>query len=174
MTPVLIVPGIGSSGPAHWQSLWEVSEPTFRRVEMPSWDQPELQGWLTALASAIQDVGGLPLVIAHSLGCLAVAHHAARGGRVRAALLVAPPDPDAPAFPEAARSFAPLPLARLPFRTRVVASRNDPYSCMDFAKRCARAWGSELVDVGLAGHINAESGLSEWPAGRALLADLLG
>lgn len=174
MTSVLIVPGIGGSGPAHWQSLWEASEPSFQRVEMPSWDRPDLEGWLTALSSAVGAAGGEPVVVAHSLGCLAVAHHAARGGPARAALLVAPPDPECPMFPDAARSFAPLPLARLPFRTRVVASRNDPYSRLEFAERCARAWGSELVDVGQAGHINAESGLSAWPAGRALLADLLG
>lgn len=174
MAPLLIVPGIGSSGPTHWQSLWEAGEPAFRRVEMPSWDRPEREGWLGALAAAVQAVAGPPVVVAHSLGCLAVAHYAARGGQVRAALLVAPPDPDAPAFPEAARSFAPVPLVRLPFRTRVVASRNDPYSRMEFAQRCARAWGSELVDVGLVGHVNAESELGEWPAGRVLLDDLLG
>lgn len=174
MTPVLIVPGIGSSGPEHWQSRWEATEPSFRRVEMPSWNEPQLEGWLSSLAAAVDEAASPPVIVAHSLGCLAVAHHAARGGGARAALLVAPPDPAGPAFPAAARSFAPVPLVPLPFRTRVVASRNDPYGCMDFARRCAAAWGSELVDVGRAGHINVESHLGAWPAGRALLADLLG
>lgn len=173
MVPVLIVPGIGGSGPEHWQSRWEASEPAFRRVQMPRWDRPELEGWLAALSLAIDAAGAPPVIVAHSLGCLAFAHHAARGGRARAALLVALPDPDGPCYPTAAHGFAPLPLVRLPLRTRVVASQNDPFGGMAFARRCARAWGSELVDVGPAGHINADSNLGEWSAGRALLADLL-
>ncbi len=173
MSRVLIVPGIGSSGPEHWQSFWEAAEPSFVRVQMPSWDQPELEGWLGALAAAVDAAGGAPVLVAHSLGCLAVAHHAARSRLVRAALLVAPPDPDGPVFPSAARSFAPVPMAPMPFPTRVVASRNDPYSTLSFAQRCAKAWGSELVDVGRAGHINAESELGAWAAGRELLGDLL-
>jgi predicted alpha/beta hydrolase family esterase len=62
----------------------------------------------------------------------------------------------------------------LPFRSRVVASHDDPYGSFAFAQACARAWGSELADVGNAGHINAASGLGDWTAGRLLLASLLG
>ncbi|RYZ06442.1 MAG: serine hydrolase family protein [Myxococcales bacterium] len=173
MTPTLIVPGIGSSGPAHWQTLWEASDTAFRRVEMPSWERPELEGWLASLQAAVDAASGEPIIVAHSLGCLAVAHYASRGGRARAALLVAPPDPDSAIFPTEARSFAPVPLVRLPFRTRLVASRNDPYSTLGFARSCARSWGSDFVDVGPVGHINAGSGLGAWPEGRALLDDLL-
>jgi uncharacterized protein len=167
MVPVLIVPGFGGSGPEHWQSRWEQNEPSFR------WDRPELESWLKALSDATAAAGAPPVLVAHSLGCLAVAHYAERGGRARAALLVAPPDPDAPSFPAAARGFVPLPRVRLPFATRVVASQNDPYGGMPFVRRCANAWGSELVDAGRAGHINADSDLGDWPEGRALLADLL-
>lgn len=174
MKPVLIVPGIGSSGPEHWQTRWEIAEPSFSRVQMPSWDEPELEGWLSALGAAVRAVGAPPVLVAHSLGCLAVAHFAARGGLVEAALLVAPPDPDGSAYPPQARSFGPAPLLRMPFRTRVVASQNDRYGELGFARRCASAWGSELTELGPVGHINAESGLGDWPAGRALLAGLLG
>lgn len=174
MTPVLILPGLGGSGPTHWQSRWEAAEPTFRRAHMPSWDEPELEGWLAALTAAVGETAAPPVIVAHSLGCLAVAHYAARGGSARAALLVAPADPDGPIFPGVARSFAPAPLARLPFRTRIVASRNDPYAAMDFARRCASSWGSDLIDVGARGHINAQSELGDWSEGKVLLADLLG
>jgi predicted alpha/beta hydrolase family esterase len=173
MAPVLIVPGIGGSGPEHWQSRWEAREPAFRRVQMPSWDRPELTGWLEALSAAVDSAGAPPVVVAHSLGCLAFAHFIARGGRARAALLVAPPDPDGPCYPAAAHGFGPAPRVRLPLPSRVVASRNDPYGGMVFARSCARAWESELVDVGEVGHINADSHLGDWPSGRALLADLL-
>lgn len=141
---------------------------------MPSWDEPELESWLATLDAAVRAAGERPVVAAHSLGCLALAHYAARGGKLAAALLVAPPDPEGPAFPVQARSFAPLALVRLPFRSRVVASQDDPYAELGFARGCAKAWGSEFVDVGLRGHINADSRLGDWPEGRELLADLLG
>ena len=37
----------------------------------------------------------------------------------------------------------------------------------------AIAWGSRFVDLGEAGHINAETGLGDWPAGHAVLAELM-
>jgi predicted alpha/beta hydrolase family esterase len=33
MTTALMVPGLWSSGPEHWQTLWERHEPRFRRVQ---------------------------------------------------------------------------------------------------------------------------------------------
>lgn len=174
MTPVLILPGLGDSGPLHWQSRWEVLHPSYRRVQMPDWDHPKLEAWLSALDATVQSCATAPVIVAHSLGCLAVAHWAARGGRVHAALLVAVPDPTGPEFPAVARSFGPVPLAPLAFPSRLVASRTDPYANFDFASRCAEAWGSALTDAGDVGHINAESGLGDWPAGQALLMGLLG
>jgi uncharacterized protein len=29
---VLVLPGIGSSGPHHWQTLWQAENPHFERV----------------------------------------------------------------------------------------------------------------------------------------------
>lgn len=173
MTPVLIMPGIGGSGPLHWQSRWQALEPSYQRVQVPDWDRPDLVAWQASLNTAVEAAGLAPVIVAHSLGCLAVAHWAAKGGQARAALLVAPPDPAGPEFPAVARSFAPVPLLPLGFPTRVVASRNDPYAGLEFAQRCAAAWGSAFTDVGLAGHINADSGLGDWNDGRRLLADLL-
>ena len=54
------------------------------------------------------------------------------------------------------------------FRSLVVASRNDSFGSLAHARDCATAWGSELVDIGQAGHINAESGHGEWHEGYAL------
>lgn len=173
MTPVLIMPGIGGSGPLHWQSRWEASEPAYRRVHVPDWDHPELPAWLAALDAAVKAVAPAPVIVAHSLGCLAVAHWVAGGGQARAALLVAPPDPASPQFPAVARSFAPVPTGRFGFPARVVASRNDPYGSVAFAQCCADTWGAAFSDVGNAGHINADSGLGDWTAGRQLLTDLL-
>jgi predicted alpha/beta hydrolase family esterase len=174
MTPVLILPGIGGSGPEHWQTRWQALEPQLRRVEMPDWDRPELEAWLEALGAAVKTAPAEPVIVAHSLGCLTLAHFAARGGRVHAALLVAVPEPGGPEWPEAAQSFAAVPLTPMAFPTLVVASRNDPYGSFEYATKCARAWGSALHDAGNAGHINADSGLGDWPAGRALLRRLCG
>jgi len=140
---------------------------------MPDWDRPELESWISTLDIAVNSTAQAPVIVAHSLGCLAVAHWAARGGRARAALLVAVPDPNSPSFPAVALSFAPVPLSALGFPSRVVASHDDPYCGFAFAERCAKAWGSAFTDVGHAGHINAESKLGAWPAGRELLGQLL-
>ena len=40
------------------------------------------------------------------------------------------------------------------------------------ARDLARAWGSDLVDMGLAGHINVASGFGPWPYGKELRDDL--
>lgn len=180
MTPaeVLILPGINDSGPTHWQSLWQQAIPTARRVTQDDWDNPVCADWVAALHRAVDAVAGSVVLVAHSLGCLQVVHAAATGSpgfvrAVRGALLVAPPDPDGPSFPDIAVGFRPLPLAPLPFASVLVASRTDPYSSFEFSQRMAAAWGSELVDLGPCGHVNAASGLGAWPAGRARLDRLM-
>ena len=50
---------------------------------------------------------------------------------------------------------------------------SDPYADIDHARRCARAWGSRIVEAGNVGHINASSSLGDWAQGRALLQELL-
>ena len=67
-----------------------------------------------------------------------------------------------------------MPLERLPFPSIVVASTDDRYIDVATARRYAEGWGSRFVDVGPLGHINSDSGLGMWPAGRALLEQLRG
>lgn len=172
--PVLVVPGIGGSGPRHWQTLWEQQYAQWRRVSQRDWDHPECGEWVAALDAAIAAVPRPPVFVAHSLGCLVVAHWASRSSNiVRAAFLVALPDPDGPKFPAAAQGFNPVPLTRFSFPSLVVASTDDPFGSVDHARRCASAWGSEFVEIGLAGHINVESGHGEWPDGIEMLERLL-
>jgi uncharacterized protein len=111
------------------------------------------------------------VLVVHSLACALVAHWAAGDSRrrVRCALLVAPADPEASTFPPGPTGFAPMPAQRLPFRSVVAASTNDPYVSLDRAQAFANAWGSALVNLGRAGHINSASGLGNWPEGLALL-----
>ncbi len=171
-----MIPGIAGSGAEHWQTRWERRYPGHARVEQRDWDRPELDEWLRSLAKAIDAADAPPVLAAHSLGCVLVAHAVRKAPalRVRAALLVAPADVDTlAATMPVIGSFVPIPLAPLPFPTTVVAGRDDPYVAFERARRFAEAWGSAFVDAGEVGHINAASGLGDWDAGRGHLEALL-
>ena len=173
-TRFFIVPGLGSSGPEHWQTYFERQNPDFTRIEQREWDAPDRTEWVETLERALagEDLSQVVL-IAHSLGCPMVAHWAATyGHRIKGALLVAPADVEAPQFASfPTTGFGPLPLQRLPFPSKVVTSTTDQWVSEERARQFAEAWGSELVVVGDAGHLNAASGHGDWPAGLALLEE---
>lgn len=179
MSPtILICPGLGNSGPQHWQSLWQARRPMARRLEHADWNTPVLADWCDALEAAVVAAPGPVVLVAHSLACSLVAHWAGSAGAgtsaVLGALLVAPADVESPErTPPEVHTFAPIPRAPLPFPTILVASRNDPYMAFDKAQDLAWCWGADCVDVGEAGHINAAAGYGEWPEGELLLDDLL-
>ncbi len=183
---ILTVPGLGNSGPGHWQSEWEARLPGCRRVDLGLWEDPHRNTWVNKLNLAIQRAEGPVVLAAHSLGCLAVAWWAeyeqpgspsrsgpADGGKVIGALLVAPPDVEDRPLDRRLTRFAPVPESALPFPSVLVASRNDPYLTMAQARSLSRRWGARLADAGEAGHINAASGLGDWAFGRLLLNTLL-
>ena len=169
---VLILPGWQNSGPAHWQSRWEAVH-GYTRLEQHDWMQPLRGDWIARLEEALLARSEPALLVAHSLGCLLVAAWAGcsrNSHRVRAALLVAPGDAEQEALRPLLATWSPIPLARLPFKSILVGSRNDPF-CTDLrARQFARAWGSEYIDYGHTGHINAESNLGDWPAGHQMLS----
>jgi len=174
---ILIVPGLGNSGPGHWQSLFEAAYPHSVRVVQDDWLTVERQAWTGALDAAIAAAPTPPVLVAHSGGCLAVVawgSEPANRGRAAAALLVAPPDIETggPDIPGRA-SWLPLPQSPLPFPSFLVASRNDPYCSFERAAAFAQAWGSRLIDLGEAGHINLVSGFGPWPKGQELLEQLI-
>ena len=173
---VLLVPGLHNSGAGHWQTLWEQADPaTFTRVVQREWDAPACADCVEAIEQAVVRAGASVVLAAHSLGCIAIAHWAmGRHSPVRGALLVAPPDPERPDFPTGATGFAPVPKRPLGFPSILVASTNDPYGSFAHAEACAAGWGSRLVNLGPAGHINTASGLGPWPDGLALLKQLTG
>ncbi|HRE18436.1 MAG TPA: alpha/beta hydrolase [Rhodocyclaceae bacterium] len=172
--PVLVFPGYGNSGPSHWQSLWEAAYPNFHRVAQRDWEHPVCAEWVSTLETAVRDAGPEAIIVAHSLACLAVAHWATgHHTPIRAALLVAPPDPKGREFPAQAIGFGPVPTPRFAFPSTVVASSDDPYGSTAHAAALASAWGSRFVDIGPHGHINADSKLGDWPQGFALLQPYL-
>jgi hypothetical protein len=174
---VLIIPGLGDSGPKHWQSLWEASHLEYQRVRQTDWERPRCSDWVSNLDAAISAAAQPVVLVAHSMGCIAVIHWAAttdtHDKRVAAALLVSPPDVEAETIPVGPTGFVPCPLIRLPFKSIVVASTNDPFATLERAKAFAGAWDSELVILESAGHINAASGHGPWPEGKRLLERLM-
>lgn len=170
MTDIIILPGIGGSGESHWQTHWEKTYPRVRRFQPSDWDQPTLEDWIAALEREVSLSAAPPLLVAHSLACLLVAHWQRRSALpVAGALLVAVPDPSCGAFPRQARDFADPPAGALRMPSLIIASSDDPYGTTDYARERAAAWGSGLVDIGAAGHINGQSGLGDWPQGWNLL-----
>lgn len=173
--PVLVLPGFGNSGPGHWQTLWEERHPAWRRVDLGQWAAPDCQDWVRTLDVAVQGCEAPPILVAHSLACLLVAHWAWQSrAPIKGAFLVAIPEPASPSFPATAKGFVPVPMQRLTFPSLVVASTNDSFGSIGHARACATAWGSRFVDVGEAGHINADSGLGDWPEGYALFEGFVG
>lgn len=167
----ITLPGIGGSNPDHWQSLWEAEELAFRRFAPESWDAPELKDWMAALDAVVSLSTSPPMLVAHSLSCLLVAHWAAHTDRVVAgAFLVSVPDPAGPHFPAKASSFHHVPEETLHFPTLILASSDDPYGDTAYARRRAGQWGATLIELGPLGHINSASGLGAWVQGRQLLS----
>ena len=170
----LIVPGWQGSSDDHWQTHWQNSLPNSARVEQADWLTPRHEDWIAALAEAIAADSTPVILIAHSLGCITVAHWAQRApqsllNQVRGALLVAPADVERPACAPALRNFAPIPDQTLPFASQVVSSDNDPAVSAPRAMELALQWGAEIGIISGAGHINVKSGHHRWEQGFAYL-----
>jgi predicted alpha/beta hydrolase family esterase len=171
---ILTIPGLGGSGPAHWQTLWEKSRPDTSRVDLGMWDRPHRNAWVTKIDQAVSAARAPVILVAHSLGCVALAWWASLspqpyGWPVAGALLVAPADVDRSDVAAELAPFAPTPRQPLPFPSIVVASSDDPWIEIDRAHSLAVEWGSHFVDYGAQGHLNAASGLGRWPEGLELL-----
>jgi predicted alpha/beta hydrolase family esterase len=174
----LTVPGLGGSGPDHWQSVWERERRDCRRIELGCWDSPQRNLWIGRIDEAVRREQGPVVLVAHSLGCLAVAWWAGLLGQyvtgpVVGALLVAPPDVDRESAADALRRFAPTPRTPLPFPAILMASSDDPYCGLARAEEMAAAWLADFVAIDDCGHVNAASRLGAWQEGQAWLDRLL-
>jgi uncharacterized protein len=172
---VLVLPGWQNSGPAHWQSRWEALH-GYQRVEQHDWDRPLRGDWMACLEEAVLAAERPVVLVAHSLGCqLAAAWggHSRHAARVQGALLVAPPDTGREDMPPQLATWRVVPAARLPFAATVLYSDDDPFCSPARSREMAIAWGASAHGLGRLGHINAESGLGDWPAGMAWLLQVV-
>jgi len=181
---VLIVPGLRDAVAQHWQTLLEARLRAAGRVvaAVPPMGREDLAcaTKVAAIERAAQALPGPLVIVAHSAGCIMVAHWARQTKRaVAGALLAAPPDFDTPmpqGYPTLAAlqdgGWLPVPRERLGFRSIVAASRNDPLGRFERVAGLARAWGSRLDDLGNVGHLNPASGFGPWPQAEPYIAEL--
>ncbi|MDE2401053.1 MAG: alpha/beta hydrolase [Burkholderiales bacterium] len=186
MTRYLILPGWNDSGPDHWQTRWahlHGDQAHFTRVEQDDWHWPKRGDWMMRLDETLLADATLlhtpAVLVAHSLGCHLVAAWAAHSqhtARVRAALLVAPPDLDGESFaagvPPQLHGWRGVLRQRLPFAAVLLASRNDPHASKARSLQLASDWGAVFEDLGEVGHVNAASGHGDWPQGWARLRQI--
>ncbi|GAA4211717.1 alpha/beta hydrolase [Pedobacter jeongneungensis] len=174
MTHYFIVPGLGNSGPDHWQTHFEKSGDHFIRINQKDWDAPANHDWIENIESALNGYNlDEVILIGHSLGCTAIANWAKQyQKKIKGALLVAPSDLEAPVYTFPTVGFDHVPLDQINFKTIVVASTNDEWVTLERAEFFAEHWGSEFINIGVAGHINADAGFGEWPEGLEILKKL--
>ena len=171
----LTLPGWKGSDPAHWQSRWEALH-GYQRVAQHDWRRPLRGDWAARLDEVIADAPRPVVLVAHSLGCVLTAwwaSHSRLTHKVQGALLVAPADVEQEPLCAQLHGWSPILRQALPFRCAVLASSNDPYCSLQRAHAFAQDWGAEFQDLGPLGHINAETQLSDWPAGHSTLLRLM-
>lgn len=179
---VLIVPGLRDHVERHWQTLLAQQLPNARTVPPMGREDLDCMRRVQAIEHAIAALAGPVVIVAHSGGCIMVAHwarHTAHAQRVRGALLATPPDFERP-MPEGypalatlkAGGWLPVPRQRLPFRSLVATSENDPLAQREQVLALAQDWGSETLDLGPVGHLNPVSGYGEWPLALTLVQRL--
>lgn len=165
----VLVPGRFNSGEHHWQSIWERELPIWMRVVQRNWDDPDIHRLYGSLRRLIEQSSHRPVfLVGHSLGALASCCLAVeRPDLVAGVMLVAPAEP--------VKFYAEddVPVTALGVPSTLVASHTDPFMHFHRAEYWARVWGSELVDLGEAGHINVESGFGTWNFGLDVLRTLV-
>ncbi|MET0543981.1 MAG: alpha/beta hydrolase [Variovorax sp.] len=172
---IWLLPGWQNSGPDHWQSRWEAIHGD-HRVEQHDWNRPLRGDWQARLEEELLVATEPVTLVAHSLGCILVAAWAAHSrhtDRIRAALLVAPGDLERDDLRQMIPGWAPIARQPLPFPALLIAADDDPYCDQARSRAMAAHWGARFVDAGKGGHLNGESGLGDWPAGRRYLEELL-
>lgn len=181
---VLIVPGLRDEVTEHWQTLLAKRLPEARTVPPMGRENLDCSRRVAAIEQAVAEIVGPVLLVAHSGGCIMLAHWArttAHAARIQGALLACPPDFERPmpdGYPTLASiqdsGWLPVPRQQLPFPSLVATSQNDPLGELSRVLQLAQAWGSDTVDLGNVGHLNPASGYGPWPLAEQLIARLGG
>src|SRR3990167_58533 len=173
---IIIVPGYTNSGPGHWQSIIERKYQNIIRAEQEDWNNPVSEKWVEGLQRTIKSVSGNIVLVGHSCGVITIIQWAQKyqNMNVIGALLVAPADVDSEHAPKEIKVQSPIPTTKLLFKSIMVHSNNDEYLSKARALIFGEHWGSELIEIKNAGHINTASGFGEWKFGEKLIEKLSG
>ncbi|MFV0383996.1 RBBP9/YdeN family alpha/beta hydrolase [Paracoccus sp. (in: a-proteobacteria)] len=179
-TTILIVPGLRDHVDLHWQTLLEKRLPNVVSVPPMGREDLDCARRVAAIEAAARSVNGPMIAVAHSGGCIMLAHwlrHTTR--KLTGALLATPPDFESPMPKEypsidelEAGGWLPVPRERMPFPAIVAASRNDPLGSLARITALADDWGARLVDLGKVKHLNPASGFGDWPMADRLIAEI--
>lgn len=172
---VVMVPGLGNSGPDHWQTRWAKKLSTARRVEQADWESPQVDAWTEQLVDTVAQSERPVVLVGHSMGVATIVRAASRlaAHDVRGAFLVAYADVDHTEILACAPTFTPISRDPLPFPSVLIASRNDPWCAYETSDDLGHAWGSLIMDGGESGHFSVDDGFGPWPEGTFLFARFL-
>jgi uncharacterized protein len=172
MTHTVIVPGVGGSEHAHWQSWLQRQLMSCSRVEQQDWHLPVLETWVEQFQRTLTAIDAPIQIVAHSFGCLttlaALNQFPALQSKIKNVVLVAPANP---------RRFGPLGFAKnsphdywtqfcamkITQPTHLLISENDPWLSLNDATALAKAWKIRPNNLGAVGHINVASGFGPFP-----------
>ena len=175
MTKFYTIPGYGDSDSEHWQTYFEMKLDNCQRIVQDNWTEPILGDWLERIDESLNDENlSDTILITHSLGGITLAHWVKKYGKtIKGALIVAPPDLEHPYEDLGLESFTPIPKINLAFPSILVCSSNDNWMSLERANFFTNSWGSELIILKNAGHINGDSGYRNWDDGLEILNMLL-
>ncbi len=161
----IIVPGYQGSPEGHWQFWLNGELNNSEMVVQDDFDFPKMDEWVTRLEEVIDQCNEPVQLIAHSLGCITVVKWALKynTAKVDSVVLVAPADVESSYLPKDITGFGTIPQHKLPFKTTVIGSHNDPYMSIERVRLLANSWSATFVDAGFVGHINTASGFGPWP-----------
>jgi uncharacterized protein len=183
-TSILVIAGYAgaaANGEDHWQARMVSKLPSAKIVEQEDWFYGSLGKAVAALVEAVKATERPVVFVAHSTGCILVAH--AVGAlrevgvleQVKGAFLVTPPCQQEleKLEPRIDSEMVKVPRDPLPFVSIVIASSNDQFSTLEQSADIASAWGSDFINAGEHGHINTASGHGPWPEGMMKFAGWL-
>ena len=172
MIHTVIVPGVGGSEHAHWQSWLQRQLMSCSRVQQSDWNSPILQNWVAEFVKTVAPIQNDIQIVAHSFGCLttvaALAQHPELQAKIKNVVLVAPANParfGESGFAQYSQSnySAYFQQLKLAVPTRLLISENDPWLSFADAQALAQAWQLTPINLGQVGHINVASGFGAFP-----------
>ena len=182
---VFIVHGENSSPEDHWFSWFtqqvKAMHGIAKLVFLPDADVPEFDLWQQALDMQMSNLNEHSIVIAHSLGCLAVAHYLSQHlnhQKIEALICVAGfksvplHKPELNSFIQQATLQSRVLHRQLVHRI-ILFSNNDPVVPPPLALQFGHFMNAQLLEVKQAGHFTQQDSFSEFALLQQILQPLM-